>query len=87
MQAPTIDVQRYVRDNITPYDGDASFLRGPTPRTLQLWDQVQVGRGSKGCRAGRCTGPTRSREFPGASQSAPAGPVGGRGVGQALPCD
>lgn len=42
VQAPTIDVQRYVRDNITPYDGDASFLRGPTPRTLQLWDQVQA---------------------------------------------
>ncbi|KAL4448509.1 hypothetical protein ABPG75_005728 [Micractinium tetrahymenae] len=42
VQAPTIDVQRFVRDNITPYDGDASFLSGPTPRTLALWEQVQA---------------------------------------------
>ncbi|KAL4438168.1 hypothetical protein ABPG77_010529 [Micractinium sp. CCAP 211/92] len=42
VQAPAIDVQRYVRDNITPYDGDASFLSGPTPRTLALWEQVQA---------------------------------------------
>lgn len=40
--APTINVQWYVRDNLRPYDGDASFLRGPTQRTLELWDRVQV---------------------------------------------
>lgn len=42
-KAPTVDVQRYVRENITPWGGDASFLAGPTQRTLQLWDTVQVG--------------------------------------------
>lgn len=41
-KAPTVDVQRFVRDNITPFDGDATFLAGPTPRTLELWDEVQV---------------------------------------------
>lgn len=52
VQAPAIDVQRYVRDNITPYDGDASFLSGPTPRTLALWEQVQVGARRAAGRAG-----------------------------------
>ncbi len=41
-KAPTVDVQRFVRDNITPFDGDATFLAGPTQRTLELWDEVQV---------------------------------------------
>lgn len=44
-KAPTVDVQRYVRDSITPFDGDDSFLAGPTQRTLELWDEVQVGAG------------------------------------------
>jgi hypothetical protein len=37
-----IDVQSYVLDNAKQYDGDASFLAGPTERTLKLWDEVQV---------------------------------------------
>ncbi|PSC70466.1 formate acetyltransferase [Micractinium conductrix] len=40
--APTIDVQKWVRDSITPWDGDTSFLAKPTQRTLELWDQVQA---------------------------------------------
>lgn len=40
--APTIDVARYVRDSITPYDGDSSFLAGPTQRSLELWDKLQA---------------------------------------------
>jgi formate C-acetyltransferase len=27
-----------VLKNITPYEGDASFLEGPTPKTKKLWD-------------------------------------------------
>ncbi len=34
-----IDVADFVYSNITPYDGDASFLAGPTERTKKLWDK------------------------------------------------
>ena len=33
-----IDVTNFVRKNITPYEGDASFLVGPTERTLRVWN-------------------------------------------------
>ena len=33
-----IDVTDFVRKNITPYEGDASFLVGPTERTKRIWD-------------------------------------------------
>ncbi|MBO5419854.1 MAG: formate C-acetyltransferase [Bacteroidales bacterium] len=34
-----IDVADFVYSNITPYDGDASFLQGPTERTRNLWNK------------------------------------------------
>lgn len=37
----TIDVRKFVYDNITPYEGDASFLAGPTERTVQLWEEAK----------------------------------------------
>ena len=33
-----IDVTDFVRKNITPYEGNASFLVGPTERTKRIWD-------------------------------------------------
>lgn len=36
-----INVRQFVYDNITPYDGDASFLVWPTEKTVQLWDEVK----------------------------------------------
>ena len=33
-----INVKDFVSNNIKPYDGDASFLQGPTERTKQIWD-------------------------------------------------
>ncbi|WP_088316107.1 formate C-acetyltransferase [Kineosporia sp. R_H_3] len=36
----TIDVRDFVLANVTPYEGDASFLSGPTARTTRLWDRV-----------------------------------------------
>lgn len=33
-----INVSDFVRKNITPYEGDASFLAKPTARTLKLWE-------------------------------------------------
>ena len=34
-----IDVADFVYSNITPYEGDASFLKGATERTKKLWDK------------------------------------------------
>ncbi len=35
-----INVRSFIRHNYTPYDGDASFLVGPTQDTKDLWEQV-----------------------------------------------
>ncbi len=35
-----INVRDFIQKNYTPYDGDESFLAGPTADTLALWDQV-----------------------------------------------
>lgn len=35
-----INVRSFIKNNYTPYDGDDSFLEGPTQNTLDLWDQV-----------------------------------------------
>ena len=55
-----IDVRNFIRMNYTPYDGDASFLEGPTEATDKLWGKLQelqkeerakggVGYGNRGC--------------------------------------
>ena len=36
-----INVRQFIQDNYTPYDGDSSFLSGPTEATTMLWDKVQ----------------------------------------------
>lgn len=33
-----IDVRNFIRLNLTPYEGGAGFLEGPTEATLALWD-------------------------------------------------
>ncbi len=33
-----IDVRDFVKLNISPYEGDYTFLEGPTPNTKKLWD-------------------------------------------------
>ena len=33
-----INVADFVQKNITPYEGDASFLVGPTERTMKIWN-------------------------------------------------
>jgi formate C-acetyltransferase len=37
-----VDVRDFVQRNYTPYEGDASFLAGPTPRTTHVWDTVSA---------------------------------------------
>eukprot|EP00033_Pygsuia_biforma_P000116 GCRY01000145.1.p1 GENE.GCRY01000145.1~~GCRY01000145.1.p1 ORF type:complete len:730 (+),score=204.65 GCRY01000145.1:73-2262(+) len=39
--ATEINTAAYILDNITRYDGDASFLVGPTEATKTLWKQVE----------------------------------------------
>lgn len=36
-----IDVADFIRKNYTPYEGDESFLKGPTQRTKKISDKVQ----------------------------------------------
>ncbi|HMO09985.1 MAG TPA: formate C-acetyltransferase, partial [Actinotalea sp.] len=35
-----IDVRDFIQRNYTPYEGDDSFLTGPTERTTRVWDQL-----------------------------------------------
>jgi formate C-acetyltransferase len=36
-----IDVRDFIVANVTPYDGDESFLAGPSKRTKAVWDKLQ----------------------------------------------
>ena len=36
-----IDTRSFIQDNYTPYDGDESFLAGPTEATDKLWGRLQ----------------------------------------------
>lgn len=36
-----INVRQFIQDNYTPYDGDESFLAGPTEATNKLWGALQ----------------------------------------------
>ena len=38
--ATEIDVRDFIMNNYTPYDGDDSFLKGPTADTTALWNEV-----------------------------------------------
>ncbi len=50
-----IDVRDFVTRNITPYDGDGSFLCGPTETTKKLWqiclDAIKEERANNGVRS------------------------------------
>ncbi|MDO4887412.1 MAG: formate C-acetyltransferase [Actinomycetaceae bacterium] len=37
----TIDVRDFIQKNYSPYEGDASFLAGPTEKTLRVWDTLE----------------------------------------------
>ena len=41
MNRMSINVRQFVYDNITPYEGDASFLQWPTERTKKLWEKCR----------------------------------------------
>ena len=37
----SVDVRSFIQENYTPYEGDESFLEGPTEATNTLWDKLQ----------------------------------------------
>lgn len=37
-----IDVRGFIQANYTPYEGDGSFLAGPTERTTHIWDTLSA---------------------------------------------
>ena len=40
-----VNVRDFIQKNYHPYDGDESFLAGPTQNTKALWEQVlELGR-------------------------------------------
>ena len=36
-----VDVRNFIQLNYSPYEGDGTFLQGPTPRTRVLWESLQ----------------------------------------------
>ena len=36
----SINVRKFIRNNYTPYEGDSSFLAGPTARTNELMEKA-----------------------------------------------
>ncbi len=40
--ADHIDVRDFIQRNYTPYEGDSSFLAGPTARTTRIWDKLSA---------------------------------------------
>ena len=68
----TIDVRDFILRNYTPYSGDASFLAGPTEKTLRLWitSSAPTSRRSAGGASTTSTPrppPTSTRSPPGTS--------------------
>ena len=37
----SVDVRSFIQENYTPYEGDESFLEGPTEATDILWGKLQ----------------------------------------------
>ena len=37
----SVDVRDFIQENYTPYEGDESFLEGPTEATDKLWGKLQ----------------------------------------------
>ena len=35
-----IDLRSFIQTNMTPYEGDDSFLAGATPRTTAIWNKL-----------------------------------------------
>ena len=36
-----VNVRSFIQHNYTPYEGDESFLVGPTARTTKLWEKAK----------------------------------------------
>ena len=58
----SVDVRDFIQENYTPYEGDESFLEGPTEATDKLWGDCRSFRKKKELRAEFLT--WRQRLFP-----------------------
>ena len=47
----SVDVRDFIQENYTPYEGDESFLEGPTEATDKLWGKLQNFRKKKELKA------------------------------------
>ena len=47
-----INVRQFIQDNYTPYEGDESFLEGPTEATDKLWGALQKLQKEEGAKGG-----------------------------------
>ena len=50
-----VNVRDFIQHNYKPYDGDESFLAGPTEATNKLWGKLQK-LTERGTRQRRCSG-------------------------------
>lgn len=48
----SIDVRNFIQLNYQPYDGDESFLKGPTSRTEKLWEKLKEMMNAESARGG-----------------------------------
>ena len=37
-----VNIRDFIQNNYTPYEGDESFLVGPTEATDKLWGELQI---------------------------------------------
>ena len=48
-----VDVRDFIQNNYKPYDGDESFLEGPTESTNTLWGKLQKTTKRRACQRWR----------------------------------
>ena len=59
-----VNVRNFIQNNYTPYDGDESFLAGPTEATDKLWGRSAGAAEGRARAQGRRSGYARLRLYP-----------------------
>ena len=58
-----VNVRDFIQNNYKPYDGDESFLAGPTEATDKLWGELQEAAEGRACQGRRPRHGDRGRLF------------------------